>query len=307
MATYSADQLRNFVLVGHGSSGKTSFSEALLFDAGAISRMGRIEDKNTVSDHDDEEHNRGLSVNLSVLPFEWQDCKFNMLDAPGYTDFAGEVKVGIRAVDSAILLVCAASGVEVGAELHWSYLDEAQLPRFVFINKMDRDNASFERAIEQLNTKFDGPFVPVQLPIGARTTFQGVVDVISGKAYMGAEGKEAPIPADMVEQVKAARTAMMEFVAETDDDLMLKYLEGEELTNDELRDGLVEGSKNGALTLVFAGSATLNIGINQADARGRQALPAVPARDQAHRDQRSHQRRGDRHAGPGRPPGRAGL
>jgi len=261
MATYTAEQLRNLVLVGHGSSGKTSLSEAMLYDAGTISRLGRIEEKNTVSDYDDEEHNRGLSVNLSVLPCEWQGCKLNILDAPGYVDFAGEVKAGIRAVDGAIVLVCAASGVEVGAELHWTYLDEAGLPRMVFINKMDRDNASFERTLEQLRKKFECTFVPIQLPIGARTTFKGVVDVVTQKAYLGPEGTEAAVPADMQEQVKAARTAMMEYVAETDDDLMMKYLEGEELSTEEIRAGLVKGTKKGSFVLVFAGSATLNIGV----------------------------------------------
>lgn len=261
MATFGAEQLRNFILLGHGGSGKTSLSEALLFDSGTTSRLGRIEDKNTVSDYDDEEHNRGLSVNLSVLPLAHQGCKLNMIDAPGYMDFTGEVKAGIRAADAGIMVVCASSGVEVGAELHWSYLDEAKLPRMIFVNKMDRDNASFERVIEQLNTKFDAHFVPVQLPIGERTTFKGVVDVLTGKAYIGPEGTEAAVPADIAEQVKAARTAMMEFAAETDDDLMLKYLDGEELTSDELRAGLIKGAKSGSLVLVFAGSATLNIGV----------------------------------------------
>jgi len=261
MATYAANQLRNFVLVGHGSSGKTSFSEALLYDAGAVSRLGRIEEKNTASDYDEEEHNRGLSVNLAVLPFESQGCKLNMLDVPGYMDFAGEVKAGIRAVDGAIVLVCAASGVEVGAELHWAYLDEAKLPRMVFVNKMDRDNASFERVLEQLREKFECNFVTLQLPIGAHTAFKGVVDVVTQKAYLGPEGTEADIPADMQAQVQAARTAMMECAAETDDDLMMKYLDGEELTSDEIRAGLIKGSKQGSFVLVFAGSATMNIGV----------------------------------------------
>ena len=150
MREYKPEELRNVVLVGHGGCGKTSLSEAMLFDAGAISRLGSVEDRNTVSDYDEEEQTRGFSVNSTVLPLEWQNRKINILDAPGYMDFVGEVKTAIRAADGAVLVICAASGVEVGAELHWAFLDEAQMPRLVFVNKMDRDNASFARTLEQL-------------------------------------------------------------------------------------------------------------------------------------------------------------
>ncbi len=155
---HPVEQLRNVVLLGHGSSGKTSLAEAMLFDAGAISRLGRIEDKNTVADYDEEEQRRGFSVNCSVLPCEWGDTKLNIVDSPGYMDFVGEVKTAIRGVDSGVLLLCAASGVEVGAEVQWEYLDEDGLARLVFVNKLDRDNASFERALTELETKFEKTF-----------------------------------------------------------------------------------------------------------------------------------------------------
>jgi len=262
MKDYAVEGMRNVVLLGHGSSGKTSLSEAILFDAGAISRLGRVEDKNTTSDYDEEEQLRGFSVNCSVLPFEWRDCKVNLLDAPGYLDFVGEVKAAIRAADAGVLVICAASGVEVGAELHWRFLEEEKRPRLVFVNKMDRDNASFERALEALRTKFDARFVPIQLPIGAQAAFRGVVDLIEMKAYL-ADGQEAEVPPEMRAAAEAARTEMMEFAAEVDDELMLKYLDGEELTNEEIRRALAEGSARGEFVLVMAGSATKNIAIRQ--------------------------------------------
>ena len=263
MREYKPEELRNVVLVGHGGCGKTTLSEVMLYDAGAISRLGRVEDRNTVSDYDEEEQSRGLSVNLTVLPLEWQDRKLNILDAPGYMDFVGEVKTAIRATDGAVLIICASSGVEVGAEMHWAFLDEAQMPRLVFLNKMDRDNASFTRTLEQLRNKFDKTFVPVELPIGAQDSFVGVIDLVTMKAYMGAESQEAPIPADMQDQAAEARQQMMEFAAESDDELMMKYLDGEELTADEIRRGLAAGSSAGNIVLVLCGSATKNIGVRR--------------------------------------------
>lgn len=263
MREHKPEEIRNVVLLGHGSSGKTSLSEAMLFDSGATSRLGSVAEGNTVSDYDEEEKSRGLSVNCSVLPTEWRHCKLNILDVPGYTDFLGEVKAGIRAADSAVLLICAASGVEVGAELQWSYMDEDALPRMVFINKMDRDNANFNRTLEQLRTKFDKIFLPVQLPIGAQASFSGIVDLISMKAYLGEKAQEAPVPANMQEAVTKARQQMMEYAAEMDDELMMKYLDGEELTNDELQRALAAGARSGKFVLVLAGSAIKNVGVKQ--------------------------------------------
>lgn len=263
MKEYSASEIRNIVLLGHGSSGKTSLAEVLLYDCGAISRIGRVEEKNTTSDYDEDEQARGFSVNCSVLPCEWSGSKVNILDAPGYMDFVGEVKAAIRAADSGVLVVCAASGVEVGAEIHWGYLEEASMPRLVLVNKMDRDNASFERTVEQLAEKFEAAFVPLTLPIGSQATFEGVIDLITMKAYMGEKGTEADIPANMQDAAREARTQMMEYAAEVDDDLMIKYLEGEELTSDEIASALAVGSKRGDLVLVLAGSATRNIGMRQ--------------------------------------------
>jgi len=263
MTDYRIEDLRNVVLVGHGSSGKTSLSEAMLYDTGQITRLGRVEEKNTVSDYDDEEQRRGLSVNSSILPVEWAGAKINILDAPGYMDFVGEVKTSIRGADGAVLVICAASGVEVGAEVHWGFLAEEQMPRLVFINKMNRDNASFERALESVNEKFETTLVPITLPIGAEGSFQGVVDLTSMKAYLGSDNTESDIPAGMQDAAETAHMEMVEYAAEVDDELMLKYLDGEELTNDEVRQALVQGAKEGNFVLVFVGSATENMGVRQ--------------------------------------------
>ncbi len=263
MTQFKPDQLRNLVLLGHGSSGKTSLGEAILYNARVIKRLGKVEDGNTVSDYDPEEKSRGFSVNCSVLPLTWQDGKVNVLDAPGYMDFVGEVKNAIRAADAAIMVICAASGVEVGTDLQWGYLDEEGMARAVFINKMDRDNANFSAILDDLRQKFDQTFVPITLPIGSQADFCGVVDLLAMKAYMGPDSAEADVPEDMLEAVQAAHTELIEYAAESDDELMLKYLDGEELTQDEVLQGLTAGIQDGSIVLTLAGSATKNIGIKQ--------------------------------------------
>jgi elongation factor G len=261
MATSRVQDIRNIVLLGHGSCGKTSLAEALLFDTGAISRLGRVEDKNTASDFDEEEQSRGFSVNNAVLPCQWEGSKLNIIDSPGYMDFVGEVKSAIGATDGGVLVVCAASGVEVGAEVHWSFMDERGLPRIVFINKMDRDNASLANTMESLASKFDATFVPISIPIGAASGYKGVIDLIEMKAYMGSKDEPGDIPAEMQDAADEARMEMMEYAAEVDDELMMKYLDGAELTDAEIRGALATGSRNGDLVLVLAGSATQTSGI----------------------------------------------
>ncbi len=261
MATFSPKDIRNVVLLGHGSSGKTTLSEALLFDSGAISRVGRVEEKNTVSDFDEEEQARGFSVNNAVLPTEWQGKKINIIDAPGYMDFIGEVKSAIGVTDGGVMVICAASGVEVGSEVQWGYLNDLSQPRLVFVNKMDRENASFSGVLEGLATKFDATFVPISIPIGEASSFKGVVDLVEMKAYLGANGKAGAIPADAQDAADEARMAMMEYAAEVDDELMLKYLDGEELSDAEIRNALAQGSREGRFVLVLAGSGLGNQGL----------------------------------------------
>lgn len=261
MSTYSPDKIRNVVLVGHSSSGKTTLAEAILFNTGALKRRGLVDDGNTVSDFDPEEIRRKISINTSVLPCEYQQAKINVLDAPGYLDFVGEVKGAIAAADTAIVVVDAVAGVEVGTELVWSYLDESNLPRVVFVNKMDRENANFGRVVSQLSDLFETRIIPFQLPIGSQETFQGVVDVIKMKAYLGEDGKEAEVPAELREQAGEYRQAIVEAAAESDDELIMKYLEGEELTLEEIVRGLRKRIAENEIVGVFCGSALKNIGI----------------------------------------------
>jgi len=196
MKEYATDSIRNVVLIGHGSTGKTSLSEAMLFNAKVINRLGRVDDGTTPSDFDPDETRRGFSVNLSVLPFEWQGTKLNILDTPGYADFVGEVKCGARAADAAVIVVCAASGVQVGTEYAWAYADEQDLPRLVFINRMERENADFHQALSQLQDMFGQKCVAFQLPLGAQADFKGVVDLLGMKAYVGEKDETQEVPED---------------------------------------------------------------------------------------------------------------
>ncbi len=261
MANFTTEHLRNIVLIGHGSSGKTTLAEAMLFDTGVLSRRGRVEDGTTVADWDEEAIRRKLSVAASVIACEYKGNKLNILDTPGFLDFAGEAKGAVAVADAGLVLVDPVSGVEVGTELGWGYLDERQLPRAVFINKMDRENAQFERVMGLLRETFSGAIVPVFLPIGEGSEFKGVVDVIGLKAYMGEAATVAEIPAAMSGAVEDARTKLVEAAAEGDDELIMKYLDGEELTADEIARGLRAGIANGAIVPVFCGSAVNNVAV----------------------------------------------
>ena len=182
MAKYRTDQIRNVAILGHGSAGKTSLTEALLFKTGAINRMGRVEDGSTVSDWDHEEQRRQISINLAVVPIEVDDLKVNLIDVPGYQDFVGEVRSALHVAEAALVVVDAVAGVEVGTELAWDYLNEQQKPRIVFINKMDRENANFQNVVDNLQAAFpDSTFIPMQLPVGAAENLEGVVSLISMK------------------------------------------------------------------------------------------------------------------------------
>ncbi len=262
MAKFTTSQLRNVAIVGHGSSGKTSLVEALLFNSGALTRMGRVEDGTTVSDWDPEEQRRRISINLSVVPVTFKNIKLNLVDTPGYLDFMGEVISALTVCEAGLVLVDSVAGVEVGTEMAWERLDAANKPRLVFVNKMDRENTNYPKVLADLKETFaNSTIVPFQLPIGSAETFAGVVNLVDMKAYMGREGTPAEIPADMLEQVNEARQFLVDSAAEADDELILKYLEGEELTEEEVRHGLHDGVKAGHIVPVFCGTATANIGL----------------------------------------------
>lgn len=261
MQQYGLENIRNLVLLSHGGAGKTSVAEAILFTLGVINRLGRVDDGSTTSDYDPDEIKRQISINLTMLPCEWQKTKINLIDTPGYSDFVGEVRAAMRVSEGAIIVVCAASGIEVGTEQVWTYCEEADLPRLIFINKMDRENADFYRTVDELKAKLGSRCVPLQLPIGAHDSFQGVVDLLTMKGYIGSEAKEAEVPSSMQNQADSFREKLVEAVAEIDDSLLEKYLDGEELSLGELSDGLRQGTLSGKIVPVLVGSALQNMGI----------------------------------------------
>lgn len=268
MRSYRTEQIRNVGLFSHGGAGKTSLTEALLFTAKAINRLGRVDEGNTVSDFDPDEVKRHISVNTSVAPCEWRDVKLNLIDAPGYADFIGETKAAMRVADSALILIDATGGVEVGTDLVWNYAAERKIGRFLFINKLDRENANFNTALEAAQNAFGANVVALQLPIGKESGFRGVVDLIRQKAYLysnGRDGKfeEAAIPAELEDEASAAREKLVERIVEADDELMMRYLDGEAIEADELVNTLGKAVANLSVFPVLCGSASLDIGITQ--------------------------------------------
>lgn len=261
MNEYKADKIRNVLLVGHSSSGKTSLAEALLFNTGAVTRLGKVDDNTSVSDFDPEEQRRKISINTSVIPCEWNGYKINVLDTPGYVDFVGEVKSALRVADCAIVVVDAVSGVEVGTELVWQYADEVKLPRIIFINKLDRENADYDKVLAQLRERFGKGVASLQIPIGKEENFKGEVNVVNRKAFLGHDSGESAVPGDLTARLEEERAKLMEVAAESDDKLIEKFLGGEELTDDEIKAGLKAGLRQGTLSPVLCGSATQNIGI----------------------------------------------
>ncbi len=264
MKVYPSDKIRNIALMGHSGSGKTILAEAMVHATGVTSRMGRIEDGTTISDWDEEEIKRSQSINTSLIPVEWSGHKINVLDTPGYPDFIGDVISALRVSEAGMVVLDAVAGIEVGTELAWQHLEQEGKPRFIFINKMDRDNANFQRVLDALNNTFEGNFVPVLLPIGAEGNLAGVVSVIEGKAYLGPEGKPGDVPAELEEALEEAKLTLVEAAAESDDELLMKYLEGEELTPEEVFTGLKNAIREGAVVPVFSGSASKEIGIRTA-------------------------------------------
>jgi elongation factor G len=261
MKEYATDRIRNVAMVGHGSAGKTTLAEALLHFTGATTRMGKIEEGNTISDFDDEEIRRKISLSASVIPLEYLDTKINLIDTPGFPDFVGEVKSALRVCDSALVLVDSVAGVEVGTELTWQYSDENKLPRFVIISKMDRENASFERTLESMVHLPNAKLIPVQLPVGEGAHFKGVIDLLAMKARMGAGRESSEIPADMKAAAETARVALVEASAEGEDALLEKYLAGEELTQEETLRGFRKAVVSGSCTPVFVCAGGQQIGI----------------------------------------------
>lgn len=264
MKVYTTDKLRNVALVGHQGSGKTSLVEALLFNTGATNRLGSVGEKNTVSDFDDDEKQRGISINTSLVPCEYNGYKINVLDTPGFTDFQGEVKNAIYAVDAVAAVVDSVAGAEVGTELAWGFAHEFNRPLIAIVTKMDRENASYANAIQSLRSRFSGyRFVPVTLPIGQEHAFKGVVNILTQKAYLESGQKASEIPADMADAVEEARMVLVEAAAEADDALIEKYFDQGDLSPEEVAEGLrkVVMDPERRTVPVFAVSGAHNIAV----------------------------------------------
>jgi len=263
MKEYKSDEIRNIAIVSHARAGKTSLTEALLYDAGAIDKLGRVDDGTTVSDFDDEEIQRKTSIESSLCICEWNGCKINLIDTPGYSDFSGEQEAAIRVTDTLLIVVDASMGVEAGTERAWYRAEHYNRPRVIFINKLDKEMAKFDETVQALES-LGGRIIPVYIPMGIGPDFRGIVDLVKMKAFVasdsGKELQEVDIPDDVQEQAENYRETLIDAVAETDDDLLEKYLEGEELTTEQIASGLRKGIAANQFVPAMCGSAYNNIG-----------------------------------------------
>ena len=263
MKDYQAKNIRNISVVGHGSEGKTTLVEALLFSTGAIDRQGRVEDGTTTTDFEAEETRRQISISAALAPLEWKETKINLIDIPGYFDFAGEQSGPLTVCEGALICVGAVSGLNVGAEKAWAMCDKTHTSRMIVINQMDRENANFEKALATITEKYGSHIAPIEVPIVENGKFTGVVCVLENKAYTG-EGKnmkEIPIPDFVADEVESAREAIMEAAAGAEDELMEKFFEDGELSFDDMMHGLRQGIKDGTVVPVVCCSSITRIGL----------------------------------------------
>ncbi|MCK4680738.1 GTP-binding protein, partial [bacterium] len=264
MKSLSPDKIRNIALVAHGDAGKTTLAEAMLFAGGAVSRMGNVDDGSSALDFAENEKKRQITINLGLGHCTWKGTKINVLDCPGYADFYGDVKAGLRVADSAIVLMAAPSGVEVGTELVWQFLETAGKPRMICVNKMDKEHADFRKCLDDAASALGARVAPVVIPIGAAASFKGVVDLIEQKAYISdgsGKAKKEDVPADMADEVAELRTQLIEAAAESDEALMEKFFGDEELTPDEIRGGLRAGVAAATIVPAVATVATSTAGV----------------------------------------------
>ncbi len=266
MKSYPTESIRNIVLVGHGGAGKTSLAEALLFLSGATTRIGKTTDGNTVTDFDEEEIRKGISVQTALAPIEWGGCKINILDAPGYADFVGEMRAAMRVADLAVFVVSAVEGVEVQTQAAWLYAEELNLPRMIVVNKVDRENSSFRRTLDQMRDMWGKAVAPLDLPLGREHNFKGVIEVIDEDALSYDEhGKPSTVevPEERRARLKEVHGDLLDSIAESDDDLLERYLEGGEITRDEIVKALHEGIDDATMFPVMCTSATHLIGVDR--------------------------------------------
>ena len=263
MKIYETKDIRNVALIGHGSSGKTTLVESMLFNAGVTNRMGRVEQGNTVSDFEQEEIRRKFSIRTSIVPIEWQDHKINVLDTPGYFDFVGGVKEAMSVADSALIVVKASQGIEVGTEKAWEYAEEAGIPKMIFITEMDAPDQDFEGLLQNCQQKFGSSIAPIQVPWYEEGQFVGYVHVLKmiGRKFDGSKVVDCPIPTHLEDEIKSVRTMILEAVAETDETLMEKYFAEEELTEEEIEEAFKKGVVSGEIVPVLCGSSLNGTGV----------------------------------------------
>ena len=266
MKVFEISEIRNVALIGHGAAGKTSLTSAFLFDSGAVNRLGKVENGNTVTDFDEEEIHRKVSIAPSLCHCEWNKNKLNLIDTPGYGTFIAGAKAALRVTDAAVTVICGVSGVEVQTEKAWSFADDFALPRLLFINKLDRERASHERALESVQARFGRSAVPIQIPIGSEKDFKGIVSLLDMKAMTwkadeSGKFETGEIPADLAEKAKTAREALVEMVAESDEKLMETFFESGDLSDEDLRAGLRKAVLERKIYPVLYGAATLNFGV----------------------------------------------
>ena len=265
MRSYPPAKIRNVALVGHGGAGKTTLTEALLHRSGAIGRPGRVEDGSTVTDFEPEEHKRSLSVSVGLAPIEWEGHKINILDCPGYADFAPEAVAALRVADLAVFVVSAVEGVEVQTEMMWRAAADLELPRLIFINKLDRERASFERTLQQLQDTFGAGIAPLELPIGEESAFRGVADLLSDTAitYEAGRPTTGPIPDDMAVREHSVHDSLVEGIVVADDELMERYLEGDIPSVEQLEKTLAHGVASAQVFPVLCGSAAREVAVDR--------------------------------------------
>ncbi|MBU4540424.1 elongation factor G [uncultured Acetobacterium sp.] len=263
MKTYPTKNIRNILILGHGGSGKTTLTEALAFNAGAVDRMGKIDEGNTLSDFDPEEKRREFSISSAIIPLEFGGHKINLIDVPGYFDFIGDAYAALRVADAVIIVVDALSGVQVGTEKAIELLEKANIPAFIVVNKMDRENATFAKVMDELKETFGNKVVPFELPMGEGEAMNGVVNIVDMTGSQRKDNRcfDVAITEEMKAELEPYRDMIMESVAQTSEALMDKYFEGEELTRDEIHSGIRKGVIDGELLPVLCTSATLNIGV----------------------------------------------
>jgi elongation factor G len=274
MDRVAPEKIRNIAVVGHGGSGKTTLVESLLHAIGATTRLGKVDDGTSILDTDPEEHKRRITINVAIASFVFEGVKFNLLDTPGFADFAGDQRAALRVADGAVVLVDGSAGVQVGTQLVWSELERAKMPRIVAVGRLDRENADFDRVLAQLREAYGIRVVPLHVPVGKQQSVSTTIDLLHGTVLKGPKDKPAEMDAADKDRVGSYRQQLVEAIVETNEELLTRYLEGTELSYDELRDALHAAVRDGGVIPVVATSSTKSVGYAALLQAMREMLPS---------------------------------